>query len=62
MGILKLIKRKSKQKAVYWNPTGNDGYGKFTFDSPVEMNIVHKLQYILLIFLLVDGIWMDIFI
>jgi hypothetical protein len=32
-----LIERMRKQKAVYWEYTGTDGYGNPTFSSPVEI-------------------------
>lgn len=37
MGIGAFILSKLKQKAVYWQPLGDDGYGKMLFAEPVEI-------------------------
>jgi hypothetical protein len=37
MGILTVVSRLCKQKAVYWPPAANDGYGKYTFEEPEEI-------------------------
>jgi hypothetical protein len=37
MDIANLISTNCRQTAVYWGNPTNDGYGGFTFDSPVEI-------------------------
>ncbi len=39
MGLLEFIKKISVQTAVYWEPTGNDGYGGKTWADPVEIPV-----------------------
>ncbi len=37
MGITKFIQKVCVQTAVYWGNPQNDGYGKLTFDDPIEL-------------------------
>ena len=37
MGIADLMTRNCAQTAVYWGNPVNDGYGGFTFDTPIEV-------------------------
>ena len=37
MSIEKLLIRSCKQTVIYWGSPVNDGYGKMTFDNPVEI-------------------------
>lgn len=39
MGIEKFIKKVCVQTAVYWAPVAATGYGGFTFDEPVEIQV-----------------------
>lgn len=39
MGIERFIKTVCVQPAVYWAPTGNDGYGAKTYAAPVEIKV-----------------------
>lgn len=39
MGITKLIKKVCRQKAVYWGNPVNDGYGGYTFDTAIELDV-----------------------
>jgi len=34
---MSIISKMRKQKAIYWAPTGNDGYGDDGFQAPVEI-------------------------
>lgn len=38
MGIQSFITRNLRQTAVYWGGPQDDGYGKLTFDDPVEIS------------------------
>jgi len=37
MSVIKMIRKRANQTAVYWGNPVNDGRGKYTFDAPVEV-------------------------
>ena len=37
-GVTKMLAKRLTQTAVYWANPVNDGYGKYTFDDPIEIN------------------------
>lgn len=38
MSIASFLRKIRKQKAVYWEVSGPDGYGNYTYEDPVEID------------------------
>lgn len=39
MGLLKFVESVCVQTAIYWEPTGTDGFGRRTYADPVEVRV-----------------------
>ncbi len=39
MGLLKFVESVCVQTAIYWEPTGTDGFGRRTFADPIEVRV-----------------------